>query len=121
MANENETFEQALSALTSRFLFGKQKSLFPQEIKKLTDNLLATHKREVESLTWKIDNYAQVVAAKDKEIANRNSLIKELADALSMEIVCHDDCASIESCATAKRCDSREYRALVAKAREVVK
>lgn len=127
MANKNETFEQTLSALTSRFLYGKPKSLFPQEVKSLTDNILAAHKRETDAkdvriarLNERLTACANDMLQLDDEIEKRDALIEELVDALEKTIECMDDCSHI-TCSEKPNCVSLKNRALVAKAREAIK
>lgn len=110
MTNENEKVEQALSALKSRFLYGKQKSLFPQEIKKLTDNILAAHKRDLAAKDEEIERLKRenfdlngCILAEQELAEKRNTLIKELADAFEGDALWSEEIA------------------LITKAREVVK
>lgn len=134
MANENETFEQVCSEMkevTGRKRFidshyckhcGEQIDGEGSALAEYSDRALAAYKREVESLKWKVDNYAQIVAAKDMEVENLHALIQELADALDGSWnggVC--ECCTTLSCPGVKKCpDTKNTVALVVKARELL-
>lgn len=134
MANENETVEEVCAEMRS---FGNvPPPMFAW--RDLAERAEAAHKRElaakdeeIDSLKWKVENYAQVVAAKGREIAKRDALIKELVELLNKLIpnecyrVCgKDPCdhiAVLEDIKTngGEPCPCVLLSALVAKAREV--
>ena len=103
--DDNETVEQVAKDLC-KYLYcqdGIIYSLTGKEAVEYKDRFLAAHNREI--------------AAKDAEIKKLRALVKEMAEIIDGPL-CHQDCAK---CPPDTKCASKRLRALVTKAREVVK
>lgn len=116
------SFADRLEAAHKRELAAKDEEL--REVKRKLATSVESHAKLIqrnEAIKWKVENYAQVVEAKDAEIVKRNALIKQLADALNLFIP-RECIACGKMCNKRKMCNhQKNYRALIAKAREVCK